>query len=955
MLKKTLHLLGCPACRIGLQPHGPSDTGKRLMNGWLECPQCAVQIPVVQGFAMFTEAVPGDSAELPQKMVALDHQLSASSDYISFVHHRHIRRIPDRYAAFQPFNESTRAFYALLDLIRGQLQAGDVILDTWGRTGWSGEMLAAAFPEQHVISIWEGNFDVLGYAGYAHWLPAARRAPNHDIVFAAAGAGLPFLDQQFHLIHGLDSLHRYAPLGFAGDVLRVARGDAVIVFPHVHMANSQPQPFFERGGAIVHGRAYQQRFERAQARRDRKVMVMAEVQLFNAEGTLNSDPDTPHYNGVVALLPPQWQGALLRSANLDICLPQSRAATNALLRINSLAGSAAPDASALGGLMEELLLRHPCYAERLAQLGPVALNPLQLQLLFQLGQLRTLQETARQLDLPFDTVAHEAAQLVEKELLQLAPLSDAMVRLQSYYADQIVRPLASEETFEYLWQLLPALYGERPLLLSGTDGSAFGWNEVELLVGALQRGLSASGVKPGDRVAMLCAPHPEAMLLSWAVWRNGSVLVPLRKELADAGASLETLLQHISPALLVLDRPRVAAAGMAACPVLMLDDAGDEAAPADDGWPVLADLLETWMDLPAAAVITVTPDDAAVILFTSGSTGLPKGVVLDQRALLQSGQLAATEFGWHDQDVLLSLGDYHTMSGLRNPAVAALFAGATVYIPDDAERLNVGKTLQAVAEHGVTLLATGPAWLSMLDLLPPHLTRHPAGLRQILSTGAPLQSVLYAALAERMQVAIIDYYGLTETGGLCLVFEHDTSALQVTALGRPVGAVLQICDEHGVPVAAGVAGELRVHSNQLMRGYWNNPAHSAAVKRGGWLYTGDIASHDGEGRIKLLGRRDDQLKNEFGEIVHPSHLERIMASHPQVREAAVAQGPQGLVGLLVVHEGCDLPDFASDFAAFCRNQLAGHYLPRELRQLNALPYTPAGKLDRHALAQSIAE
>jgi len=228
-------------------------------------------------------------------------------------------------------------------------------------------------------------------------------------------------------------------------------------------------------------------------------------------------------------------------------------------------------------------------------------------------------------------------------------------------------------------------------------------------------------------------------------------------------------------------------------------------------------------------------------------------------------------------------------------------------------------------------------------------------LRQILSTGAPLQSVLYAALAERMQVAIIDYYGLTETGGLCLVFEHDTSALQVTALGRPVGAVLQICDEHGVPVAAGVAGELRVHSNQLMRGYWNNPAHSAAVKRGGWLYTGDIASHDGEGRIKLLGRRDDQLKNEFGEIVHPSHLERIMASHPQVREAAVAQGPQGLVGLLVVHEGCDLPDFASDFAAFCRNQLAGHYLPRELRQLNALPYTPAGKLDRHALAQSIAE
>lgn len=955
MIKKTLDLLACPACRIALQPSGTSDKDNRLMEGWLECPQCAVQVPVVQGFAMFTEAAPAESSDLSQKMAALERQISPSRDYISFVHRRHIRRIPDRYAAFQPFNESTRAFYALLDLIRGQLQAGDVILDTWGRTGWSGEMLAAAFPEQHVVSIWEGNFDVLGYAGYGHWLRAAQRAPNHDIIFAAAGAGLPFLDQQFHLIHGLDSLHRYAPLSFAGDVLRVARSDAVVVFPHVHMANSQPQPFFERGGAIVHGRAYQQRFERAQARRERSVMVMAEVQLFNAEGSLNSDPDTHHYNGVVALLPPTWQGAPLRSANLDICLPQSRAATNALLRVDSLAGSATPDATALGGLMEELLLRHPCYAERLGQLGRVALSPLQLQLLFQLGQLRTLQETAQQLDLPFNTVAHETAQLVGKELLQLAPLSDAMIRLQSYYADQIVRPLPSEETFEYLWQLLPALYGDRPLLLSGADGSAFSWDEVELLVCALQRGLTASGVKPGDRVAMLCAPHPEAMLLSWAVWRNGSVLVPLRKELAEAGASLETLLQHISPALLVLDRPRAGAAKVATCPVLVLDDADDEAAPADDSCPVLADLLGAWMDLPATATEAVKPDDAALILFTSGSTGQPKGVVLSQRALLQSGQLAATEFGWHDQDVLLSLGDHHTMSGLRNPAVAALFAGATVYIADDAERLNVGKTLQAVAEHGVTLLATGPAWLAMLELLPPHLTRHPASLRQILSTGAPLQSALYAALATRMQVAIIDYYGLTETGGLCLVFEHDIDALPAPALGRPVGAVLQICDEHGVPVAAGVAGELRVHSNQLMSGYWNNPVHSTAVKRSGWLYTGDIASHDGEGRIKLLGRRDDQLKNEFGEIVHPSHLERIMASHPQVREAAVAQGPQGLVGLLVPQDGHDLPDFASDFVTFCRKQLAGHYLPRELRQLSALPYTPAGKLDRQALLQSIPQ
>lgn len=938
MLKTTLDILACPSCRVALQVIVQEKNHGRLMSGLLECPQCALQIPVEQGFSLFTEAVPGGVMDCAQ------HKLSASREYLSFVHQRHVRRIPDRYAPFQPFNESTRAFYALLDLIRVRLSPGDVILDTWGRTGWSGEMLAAVFPEQHVISIWEGNFDVLGYAGYAHWLPAARRAPNHDILFVAPGGGLPFLDRQFHLVHGLDSLHRYAPATFAGEILRVARADAIIVFPHVHLANSRPQPFFERGGAIVHGRTYQQRFERASARHGRSVMVMAEVALFNAEGTLLTDPETPHYNGVVALLPPQWDGAPLRDANLDICLPQSRAVLNSLLRIDSLDGSATPDPTALGGLMEELLLRHPCYAQRLEQLGAQALDSLQLCILFQLGQLRTLAETAQRLNVSFACVAGAAAQMARQELLQLAPLSGAMSRLQSYYGDQVVRPLPQEETFEYLWQLLPTLYGERPLLISGADGSAFGWDDVALLVPALQRGLWALGVRPGERVAMLCGPHPEATLLGWAVWRCGCVLVPLRKELADNATELDALLRRIAPALLVLDRPRSAAAALAGCPVLLLDDT-DGAGEAVAGAPQLADLLPDWLDLPATTTAPAAPDDAAVILFTSGSTGQPKGVVLSQRALLHSGQLAATEFGWHAKDILLSLGEQHTMSGLRNPAVAALFAGATVYIPDDSERLNAGKTLQAAAEHGVTVLAAGPAWLAMLDLLPAHLTGHPAALRQIVSTGTSLSSSLHAALAARMGVVIVDYYGLTETGGLCLVFEHGAGASK--AAGRPVGALLQICDVNDNPVGPGVAGELRVHSNQLMSGYWG--AAPAPALRGGWLYTGDIASHDGHGRIELLGRRDDQLKNEFGEIVHPTHLEHIMASHPRVSGAALAAGPHGLVGLLVTTDGFDL----SDFTAFCRQHTAGAWLPREMRQVDALPVTAAGKLDRQLLARSI--
>lgn len=944
-------MLACPACRVPLRNTVHANEGDRCLHGALECPECAICIPVVQGFALFTEAMPGGSANLAQRLEQLDRQLSGSAEFFSFVHHRHTRRIPDRYAAFQPFNESTRAFYALIDLIRAQLKPGDQILDTWGRTGWSGEMLAAAFPEQQVLSIWEGNFDVLGYTGYAHWLPKARRAPNHDILFVAGGAALPFLDKQFSLVHGLDSLHRYAPSTFAGEILRVTRDDGIIVFPHVHLANSQPQPFFERGGWQEHGQAYQQRFERAAARHGRSVLVMAEITLFDAAGPLRTEPDTSHYNGVVALVPPEWVGAPLRIANLDICGPHSRAVVNPLIRIDHLGGVAMADADALGGLMDELMLRHPCYAARLQALGEQRLEPIQLQILFQLAQLRTLAEVAERLRLPLDTVAQHAARMSGQELLQLAPLSDAMSRLQSYYADQVARPLPAEETFEYLWQLLPALYGERPILIAGADGSVFAWAEVEVLVTTMQRGLRELGVGAGDRVAMLCGSHPEALLLSWAIWRNGSVVVPLRKELAEAGSALGSLLEHIAPALLVVDRPRAAAVALANCPALQLDDPQQEGSAA---LPALAQLLEAWFELapdshpaPSAA----RPDDAAVIIFTSGSTGQAKGAVLSQRALLQSGQLACTSFGWHDKDSLLSLSEFHTMSGLRNPAVAALFAGATVYVADEVERSNVGKTLQAAAANGVSVLATGPAWLSMLDSLPAHLTLHPGALRQILSTGATLQPSLQARLAARMRVDIVDYYGLTETGGLCLLFDHAGTAGPASAGGRPVGAVMQVCDASGTPVGPGIAGELRVHSNQLMSGYWRDPAQSAAMLRDGWLYTGDIASHDGRGQLTLAGRRDDQLKNEFGDVVHPAHLERLMASHPLVRDVAVGAGRRGLVSLLVTAPGFAL----TEFVAFCRHNMPGNPFPRDIRELPALPYTAAGKLDRAQVARWIEE
>jgi len=352
MQKTTFGALACPACRTSLTSDTRLATGLPLSCGVLSCPDCALHVPVVRGFPLFTEAHLGSVADAHATLPALDAKLAPSPDYLSFMHRRHVRRIPDRYAAFQPFNESTRAFYALLDLARAHLRPGDLILDTWGRTGWSGEMLAAAFPEQHVVSIWEGNFDVLGYMGYAHWLAAGRRAPNHDIVFVPPGGPLPFGDSRFALVHGLDSLHRYAPATFLGDLLRIARDDAPIIFPHVHMANSEPSPYFDRGGLILHGRRHLERLQAARKRQARSAIVMAEVTLFDAgvhgATPLLSEPETPHYNGLVALTPPSWEGAPLRRADLDLAVPGARGVVNPLLELDSLNGRAVADPQETG-------------------------------------------------------------------------------------------------------------------------------------------------------------------------------------------------------------------------------------------------------------------------------------------------------------------------------------------------------------------------------------------------------------------------------------------------------------------------------------------------------------------------------------------------------------------------------------------------------------------------------
>ncbi|QLE84725.1 class I SAM-dependent methyltransferase [Shewanella sp. Scap07] len=298
-----ISIFSCPLCGSDL-----SQTASILA-----CQQ-GHQYPQINGQLYFLPLYQNDSWTVEQ-IEALQNQL-ANSTFLQYMQLKKRRQIIEPYAAFQPFNESFQALLNSIDALKNYLKPGDVILDTWCRTGWSGDFLANLFPEQSVISIWEGDNSVLGYKGYQALFTPQARATNHTVIFHEPNKRLPLKDQSVAFCFAYDSLHRYR--GIIDEAYRVTKRDGIINFAHVHLANAEPVPFFERGGEYRYGLDYQQQFESHQHNDGRKVNVLSELDVYSTEQytEMSTTPDTEHYNGYIWIA--QQQHCYLTSAFIDI-------------------------------------------------------------------------------------------------------------------------------------------------------------------------------------------------------------------------------------------------------------------------------------------------------------------------------------------------------------------------------------------------------------------------------------------------------------------------------------------------------------------------------------------------------------------------------------------------------------------------------------------------------------
>jgi fatty-acyl-CoA synthase len=456
--------------------------------------------------------------------------------------------------------------------------------------------------------------------------------------------------------------------------------------------------------------------------------------------------------------------------------------------------------------------------------------------------------------------------------------------------------------------------------------------------------LAAAGAEPGARVALLLGNHAatlEAVL--GAAWL-GAIAVPLNTRLAPP--ELAELLDDCRPALLVFDAA-LGAHAEAACGAARRVPPVRLAVP--EGWEAALAAASP------AALAAVSPEDPMILMYTSGTTGVPKGALLPHRKTLYNARNAGVFFGLGAADRVLTVVPLFHSFGLSILALPTLWAGGEVVLQP---RFEPSAVWRAVASERITFFGGVPtmfaALLEAFDRERPDVS----SLRFLFTAGAAIPVELIHAFAQR-GLALKQGFGQTETSILCCLDAAD-AVRKAGSVGRPVPhAELRIVRRESLSAppsawqdcAPGERGEIVVRGPITMTGYWERPEATAETLRDGWLLTGDLGSFDAEGFVTLAGR-SKELFISGGENVYPRQVEAVYEAHPAIREIAVVGVPDpqwGEVGraYLVLRPGATLD--AAALERFGRDRLAAFKVPRSFVAVPVLPRTASGKVQKHLL------
>lgn len=479
---------------------------------------------------------------------------------------------------------------------------------------------------------------------------------------------------------------------------------------------------------------------------------------------------------------------------------------------------------------------------------------------------------------------------------------------------------------------------DRVALVDRARDQRFTYGELDRLVESWRALLVVHGVGAGDRVATLAGNRAAQVALLYACGRMRAALVPLNWRLA--APELSRIVGNARPALVISEsrfRALAESAGVVATGARWIEMADDSDAPASFASRVL---------LPPDA--RVDADDAALILYTSGSTGAPKGAVLPHRQLFYNAVATTTAWELGAQDIApVSTPFFHT-GGWNVFATPLWQRGGRVVLFDQFDPAGY---LAGIAEEGCTVALTIPTQLVMLLESPAWGGEIPS-LRCFISGGAPCP----VSLMERVRAAgygMKEGFGLTECGPNCFSMPLDEAPRRPGSVGWPVPFLeMRLARVDGSEAEPDEAGELLLRGPQMFSGYFDDPVRTdESVTSDGWLRTGDLAVRDADGAYRICGRRKEMFISG-GENVYPGEVESVLIEHPSVAEVAVigvGDAKWGEVGraFVVVRRGAAVvPD---ELLRWGRARLAAYKVPKGVTVLSELPRLGSGKVDRGAL------
>ncbi len=479
------------------------------------------------------------------------------------------------------------------------------------------------------------------------------------------------------------------------------------------------------------------------------------------------------------------------------------------------------------------------------------------------------------------------------------------------------------------------------------EGRSITYGQLNRDSNRLASALRESGIAAGDRVALYLPNVPEFALAYYAAQKLGAVPVTINAILKTE--EVRYLLDD-SGAVAVLTMSELARYVPADCAALRQRIVVDNAA-TPVGWIALRDLIGRGSD--SFDLVQREPENVAALLYSSGTTGFPKGVALTQHNIHSNIALPPKSkySDYRPGDRLATFLPLFHVYGQNYIMNAAIFAGATIvlfprFVPD--------VVLRAIGDERIThFFAVPTIYIGLLNM---DLSAYDlSSLRYEMSAAATMPEEISRRWAERFGRRVYEGYGLTE----CSPFScyNDSEEHRFGSVGRAVeGFELKIFDESDQELAFGAQGEIVIRGDGVMQGYWNRPEESKVALRGGWLHTGDVGRMDQDGYVYITDRVKDMI-NVSGFKVWPAEVEQYLYKMPGIQEVAVygiAAAPQGeqVAAAVVLKPEATLS--ADDIIAYCRENIAAYKVPARVDLVIELPKSPSGKILKRVLREQSA-